>query len=510
MADNSLNDLLFEQAKKLAEKKAFAGKTYSDEPLLFTASRLLEETEAPEEYRELIKLSTDPRYGFSDAARFYAQAKLMENYDGDGDFVFRGTYKNVYPSFRNMTTDQLRGYFSWRTHVRSGDIKKTEYGFVVLYISELINLIGVKDAAEGFAKLTAFLTAYSSLDSYILFQGLRWAKNFAIYYETDPKLYAEFAAKVRPESVAAAGDDNVCVLVEYKNYPKEKVVEALFALSTYNITKSKWYKQYTEEVYDVIYRIYDALHEKYEGSKTGLIRLLFPFMRETTYRLTFNSLFYEQQPHEDCVYRLSPLEIYKCEGGQWTCTGMELYAKDFRSPDIGILLKAADCVARTVHGITPSLQKPPVRENWNKLVLAEFKAYLEEQEYIKKEKIRLSVKIDRGLLAGIRSDSDETREKLMTDDERGEEEPPEEEAEPEQTEGKEVFSPLQKEFISLILSSGNLREFAKKNGCFISGLADEINEITLEKIGDTAIECDGSSAEITEDYLDDIKELAGL
>lgn len=513
MTDAGINDLLFEQAKKLAEKKAFSNKVYTDEPLLFTASRLIAEEEAPEEYRELIKLSSDPRFGASDSARFYAQAKLMENFNGDEDFIFRGTYSAIRPSYKTMTTDQLRGYFSWRTHVRKGDIKKTVYGFVVTYISELLNLIGVKDADEGFTKLTDFLKVYSGFDGYILFQGLSWAKNFAIYYAIDPQRYKDFAAAIRPESISSPGEDNICVIIDYKNHSKNEVVEALFALSTYNITKSKWYKQNTDEVYDTVYRVYLALHEKYDGAKIGLINLLFPFMKESTYKINSNSLFYHKEVHEDCVYALSPIEVYRCTGGVWTCTGMALYSKDYTSPDIGILLKAIDCVARKMHGIVPELLKPPIRETWNKLIISEFKSYLLEQEYIKKEKQRKSVKIDRSLLAGIRSDSDDTREKLMTDDERGEEE-----TEPENhvdelspaEEKKNPFSPLQTEFLSVILSGGNLKAFAKSNGCFVSGLADEINEITLELLGDTAVDCDGSSAEIIEDYINDIKELAGL
>lgn len=531
------DEILFEQAKKLAEKNSFQNRTYSDQPLLFRASRLLNDDGVPEAYRELVKLSGDPRFGMNDAARFYEQSKLMENFEEDENYVFRGRYQNVYPTLARMNTDQLRGYFSWRTRVRHGRIEKTEYAFVVIYISELLNLIGSAGPEEGFEKLTVFLTEYSRIDSYLLYQGLRWAKNFAIYYNIEPAKYREFAAAVKPDTAESRDNDAICTLLEYRRHTKEETVSAICTLSTASVARSKWVKNYTDEVTDVIWAAYDALYTKYEPMKTDFIRILFPFMRENRYSMFFNSLFYQPKPHEDCVYRLSPLEIYVCRSGSWTCLGLELLASDYRSSELGVILKTVDYYAREYHGITPQIVKPPISEANGRIIKTAVVQSIEDRKEAEKQKKIRAVEINTDILATIRSDSDETREKLITE---GEKEGAEQSAAAllqkseisesvsaeapsrasldedtpipvnEDTPAACVFSDEQREFISLIISGGNLRAYAKSKGSFVSGFVEQINEITLEIIGDNALELEGDTAFITEDYIDDIKELAGL
>ena len=42
-----------------------------------------------------------------------------------------------------------------------------------------------------------------------------------------------------------------------------------------------------------------------------------------------------------------------------------------------------------------------------------------------------------------------------------------------------------------------------------SVVADAINEALFDEIGDTVLECDGDELSLTEDYIEEIKELLG-
>ena len=122
----------------LESKKLSGEKVYGDQPLIFTASKMKSYT--PPEYTEMRKLALQRKYIFAPAAEiFYFQAKFMENFTDD--FEYHGQFLRSFPTYREMSNLQLRGYFSWRTAVRKGKIEKTCISFVYVYLYELLNLI---------------------------------------------------------------------------------------------------------------------------------------------------------------------------------------------------------------------------------------------------------------------------------------------------------------------------------------------------------------------------------
>ena len=511
MTQKEIDDLLFEQAKQLLQKRAYSGKVYTDEQILFTASKLLDSEKIPEPYATIKKIAADERYRLDEGRRFYEQSKAAENFDEEGDYPADNT-SSVYPSLSRMSVQQLRGYYSWRTKIRRGNIVRAPYSYITLYIAELMNLIGAPDADGAFDTLAGFIRSYSECDSYIMFQGLMWIKDFSVYYGINPEKYRAFMREIKGETGITGGlYDELCVLSAPDDYVDERLFDACCTLSSYKLSSSKWARQRPAEAIKLVCLCYRALYEKYKDTNRGILNLICPFIRKTAYSMRLGNFFYKSAPHPDCVYRLSPIDIYECKDGAWTHTGLELITPAYKSPDLGVILKTVDYYARLSDGIVPPLQLPPVRENHRKIIEKTVSDYHAEI-LAREKKIRLeSIQIDRGLLHGIRQDSDINRERLMTDSERDAEITPQQPEEaPAREKPAQVFSQLQKGFLSLILSGGNLRAYAKENGTFVSALADGINEITLELLGDVAVEYDGDSAEITQDYITDVKELAGL
>ena len=102
----------------------------------------------------------------SRSSLFLKQAKLLEFYSDD--YPFDKSVVCYYPTYQALSDTELRGYFSWRTKLRSGDLQKTSLSFAFLYIYELLNQIGVTDPLDGYEKLLRFHKDYGALDGKIL------------------------------------------------------------------------------------------------------------------------------------------------------------------------------------------------------------------------------------------------------------------------------------------------------------------------------------------------------
>lgn len=103
---------------------------------------------------------------------FLKQAKLLANYEDDHEF--HDNVVRYFPTYQSLTDRELRGYFTWRTKLRKGDIQKTSLSFAFLYIYEQINQIGVSDPMDRYQKLIAFRVSYGKLDDGILPYLDRW------------------------------------------------------------------------------------------------------------------------------------------------------------------------------------------------------------------------------------------------------------------------------------------------------------------------------------------------
>ena len=91
------------------------------------------------------------------AGNFYRQAVFMRDYEDDcpwpgGDFV------RYFPTYHDLTTQQLRGYFTWRAGVRRGEFRPIPASAAYLYLYELLNGVGADSPEDVLNKLLAFET----------------------------------------------------------------------------------------------------------------------------------------------------------------------------------------------------------------------------------------------------------------------------------------------------------------------------------------------------------------
>ncbi len=505
----------------LSDKKLASSKVYKDEPLIFTASKMKNYT--PPEYSEMKKLISGGDSVFMPSNEvFYIQGKFMENFTDS--FDFQGVFVRYFPTYRDLSTSQLRGYFSWRTKLRQGNIEKAPVPFAFIYMYELINLIGVSSPEDGFLKLRDFSQRYGELDCRILAYSKIWLCDFAAYYGINPETAL---------SLPAFGNDEALIcLMKHREMPPEKIIGALEAFSSYKITKSSFYKKNPAAVTDTVCRLFAVLEEYYAKKPGGDIFLrLFAKPVSEEHFMFYSAVFYEKKRHSDCVYSFNEVNKYICRDGKWK---RERFCpvKD-KAGKLGALLKNTDYRLRTEYGFKSALK--PVESS--KLFDDAISRAVAEHFREKRKKERAAVVIDISKLGGIRRSADETRDKLIVEEAEEDEifsgyaaaetdkpavcdtPEPEKAAEeqstkaPEQADASAAEQDSQKYgldaactlILKCLLKGEDPEAAARSSGIMLSVATDRINETLFDHFSDTVIEFNGDVPSVIEDYADELK-----
>lgn len=467
------------------DKLSRSAEVYRDEPILKTASQM--SGFIPQKYREMKKLAKSyDASRQSEAWLFCTQGKFMEDFEDD--FEYHGEFVRYFPTYRAMSDLQLRGYFSWRTKVRRGIIEETSLSFVFVYIYELLNLIGVTCAQEGFETLQHFWSEYAKINSALNRYMQQWLSDFVVYYNLDKSLLASFGN--------TAFDDSMLTLLNYEANDTDTVFEALSALSSYNIAGSRFFKEYPQDVKEVCCAAFARLSEYYGKSrKSGLCDKLFGRVFEGNYYMFSAAVFYDRMKYESFDYVINDIDSYSCRDGIWTST--KFYGNRDKSRELGSIMRTVDCLMREKYAY-PS---PIVQGKSTKIVLnivgKEIDKYLE----IKKKNAVPKIEIDVTKLSDIRRASLETQDKLIID-EQADEEFTEEAAPPV---NQTSLSDTEYTLTRLLLCGEEYAAFVKESGCILSVLIDSINEKLFDTFGDTVIVFNGDEPEVLEDYAEELK-----
>ena len=168
---------------------------------------------------------------------FLAAARAMEDYEDDSPFA--GTVPLYQPEYRDLTPNELRGYFTWRAALRRGEFSPHCDAFVYLYLSELMLGVGAANAAEAETLdcMDAFASAYFSAGygSEALQRNFKnWRFEYAVLNRVD-------AARVRAYENPALRhwDEALTVLREPEKRSDEAVFAALAELGGKKLTEAR-------------------------------------------------------------------------------------------------------------------------------------------------------------------------------------------------------------------------------------------------------------------------------
>lgn len=170
---------------------------------------------------------------------FLSAARAMEDYEDDCPFA--GTVPLYQPEYRDLTPNELRGYFTWRAALRRGEVSAHCDAFVYLYLSELMLGIGAANAAEALDYMDAFASAYFSAGygSEALQRNFKnWRFEYAVLNRAD-------AARVRAYENPALRhwDEALTVLREPEKQRDEAVLAALAELGGKKLTEARSVKE---------------------------------------------------------------------------------------------------------------------------------------------------------------------------------------------------------------------------------------------------------------------------
>ncbi|HBB20451.1 MAG TPA: hypothetical protein DCZ62_08480 [Ruminococcus sp.] len=481
--------------EKLLNSKAFRDKVFSDQPILRPASQL-KRPETPAKLKEMKALAYTPEaYWKTSAWLFVQQGQFMEDYSDA--FAMPEDFEMPFPTYRDMSVDQLRGYFSWRSNVRGGDFRPAPLPFLTMYAFEQINLIGTSDPAEAFRRLGQLRENYPQQEE-LCRRILVWQRDLAVRHELPRELTDQL-----PDMET---DRLLLKLIGWENTSDPELFSAASQLSGYRVESSRFCSEQHELFEQAFCAAYRKLAVFYRDKrKNSLFEKLFGKLADSAYHLFTDGIYYERKPDLTMCCALSDIQIYTCEYGRWSV--MRFHNRG-RSKALGEIMRTVDSILRELTGYRFKLGQGEVSKQTAALLKKELEGLLESRRRSQAVKIEF----DLSKLSAIRAASEATCEKLIVDEEELPElAAPAEEAPVPAAETTQL--PLNKgetDFLRALLTGGDWSASARSAGSMPSLLADSINEQLFDSFGDTVIEFDGEDPQIIEDYAEELKGLLGL
>ncbi len=429
---------------------------------------------------------------------FMKQGKLLAGYEDDYDFA--GAAVCYYPTYQALTDRQLRGYFSWRTKLRHGDVRETCLSFAFLYIYELINQIGVADPMDGYRRLAGFRDAYGRIDGHILPYLGQWLTDYVVYYGLDAGLLSD-----DPQVVS---DQGAAVLEHVREREPAEIIRAVKRLSKW-LGRSKFYAAHQGDMDRVTVRVLRRMSAHYAARcKKTMAEQYFGSCVQSSVRLFDAAVFCNPLKRRDYEYAVDDQRVYRCEKGLWSVRAR--VCPPSAKGKLDALLKTIDSVMRREYGDRHPV-KAEVDTKWVlRIIQEEVQGLLAEEKAAEEGRVT----IDYAQLTRIRRDAAVTRDKLIVDEEldlpegkAAQELEPEPArpapAEPPGGDGGLPLTPAEYRLLQCLLY-GRDTGWVQAEGHLLSVLADGVNE----KLYDVFLDCvlDGTP-QLVEDYIDDLKEM---
>ncbi|WP_130837054.1 TerB N-terminal domain-containing protein [Lachnoclostridium sp. Marseille-P6806] len=495
-----------------------AGGAYQDTALPFSESRYRPAKEKlPERLWAMKRLY---EYGSESvearARNFYKQAVFMEEFEDEAPWT--GDFVCYFPTYRDLTTRQLRGYFAWRTQIRRGNYERIAASAAYIYLYELLNGVGADSPEDALNRMKAFEIGY--LDSGIgdkrMRQNLRrWMLEYAVLRE----LPAE-AARQAADSGLIERDSALAVLREPERYGDEEVFSALCLFDRKRIKDSPVIALNPERgkrLFSEVWR--NALagrgRDKELSARHGdLFTLCFGEQKTRRWYPLSNAVYYEPSVQADRDYVLDDCRSYRCRNSVWNITAYEKLSFD-RLRFQG-LLHETDARLRRYLKTGRYLKEDPADE-W---AIPYIDAVMEADKRAILEAARPKLRLDLSGLEQIRTDAAETRNSLLTEEEREEEkreEQQEEKKEADEMSGAAAqrgpaalsLNPAEIRILQNLLRGKDVSDILYASRLMPSVTADLINEALFDEIGDTVLVCEGDRLMLVEEYIEELEQLLG-
>lgn len=503
----------------------------------------------PERIRECRQMARSPQgYRMTKEELFFRQAQQMEDYEDD--CLYPGDFTWYFPTYQAMNAAQLRGYFTWRTQVRQGNISPAPLSFAFVYVYELLHQIGADTPEKGFSLLKTFWEGYREYDIQLDRYLQNWLCDYVVYYNLDRELLLQSQDVMFDEAMLA-------FLTSPQEGRDEEYFTAICALSRYNMEGSKFYKEYPEDVRRVTCGVFRALTAYYEkhGKKT-LVEKYFGTLTTCAYQMFASAVFYDHKKYAEYEYTINPLHRYRCVNGRWSCE--KYFGSRTKNKEMGFILHAIDARMRERY----TYKSPLKPEGMTKLVMNIIEKEIDRLLEEKKKNAAPVIEIDVTKLSGIRRAAELTRERLIV--EGSEEDAEADFVTPDETENPQgmdaetrhtpdagdlerpavpppsvtilqegtgekqnadtgqlefawedhsgvqkptLLNEVESTLLRFLLDGTPYQEFLHERRQMLSVVVDAINEKLFDRFGDTVIVFEGDTPEVLEDYAEEAAEI---
>jgi hypothetical protein len=287
-------------------------------------------------------------------------------------------------------------------------------------------------------------------------------------------------------------DNSILILLNHETHDANAVFYSINSLSWYNLEKSRFFKQYPDDVKNVVYDVYSTLADYYgKNDKKSLCERFFGKMYSSSYAMFKSAVFFQHKGRNDYVYEISDICKYKYERGSWRCERLIHYGDN--NHQIGVLLKNIDYFMRQKFNFKSTLKPENTSEILRAIITVAIDSYQEKKRIAQLP----SIEIDVSKLQNIRNAALEIQNKLIVEIEELDEEV--------KQENVSVLNAVEQEFLKCLLYGKAYDSFLQSNCLMKSVLIDAINERLFDMFGDIVIVDDGNSPVLIEDYVDMLK-----
>ena len=468
----------------------------------------------PLKIREMMELYRHGDGSFENKClNFYVQGKFMEDYEDNAPW--NGECRRYFTTYHDLNADQLRGYFSWRAHVRRGEFRRIPASLAYLYLYELISGIGTDSAEDCLAKMRAFEAGYLDPgygDASMRVNLHRWMAEYAVVHGGSPEYLPAYVG-----GDLLKRDEALMKLRAPQDCTDEELFGALSQVTDGKIESSPVITKEGGRGRHLLAGVWRNLLENYDLDGWDIFTSCFGKLKEYPWHPFANAVYYSVRREEDREYVLNGCRKYVCRDGVWTEVRYDdLFFDKYR---VHAVVRAADRLLRrylkTGHYLRAKKEEEWVVPYIEAVIEKDKAAVLEaerEAERAAAEAAKPKVTIDLSGLDRIRRDAAITRESLLTEEEKAEfrEEPtaPATAGLPVPVEIAGLDS-IHTQILAEVMRGGNAAALIKENHLMPSVVADTINEALFDEIGDNVLICDGDEIELVEDYRMDLEDILG-
>lgn len=423
----------------------------------------------------LVKLGNNKYYKINSRSNFEGFEEISEsNVDinslGKCDFT---EFKSNYPTYKNMSNNQVKWYIFWREMVKNGYFIKTDYGYILLYAYEIINQFDYNDPKEGIKNLFWLWLRYRNGFDNIDRALSSWLIDFAFMNELKDELYYLLDLMILRDDVLF----NVKLFMKYilNDCEFDNILD-IIKISKYKFKKNDNYLFLFSEVNKVLNSINNKFKNQYDKN---LFERFCPFVRKEKNMFVYFDAVYDGE------------DFYK----------IYYYSFTEHMPLIEFLNNIIKYVEDKIYGKS---QKLHINKKYS------------DTQLNNKNKIK-EIKIDINLLNSIRKETEEIQNILIIEETEEKEEKPKKEKKEEKTEINSIdkfileLNDYEKNTILTILNGQNIEENIKKiaqlNFLMPEIIIDFINEKFTQLNGDILIDTSENPLVIVDEYKEEISNI---